>query len=429
MARQYFQKTGWTQRDSAQGIELLAFYEDKEFESYRLQESAYAFYKRCRQGDYIVMRDLEPEHYAVAIHEYTHSVVEHSGLNLPVWLNEGLADFYSTLECRQAKVLVGTAPEGRDFILQDRRWMDWAVLAAVDEGSPYYREPEKMLLFYAQSWAMVHMLAMEPAYADGFPKFLAAVSGGATADAALWAIYHKTLQQVGGEVVAYARSRRMKAHWVTVDARPGSVEMQVVAEPAKRAEFALAEVLAADPETAGEAKIRLVALSARYPSEPRAKESLGFLAIDAGLEKEAQQDFADANVANTRDPDVLFQLAHWKRATDGPSDEVIALLQRAVAVDSTHYKALMELGFAAANREKYELAVRAFETINQPRPEHAYVVSYMLAYCLVELRQANKARSYAQHASEIASNAKDRDQVAALLRSIDRQLPAELASR
>jgi len=310
MARQYFQKTGWAQRESAQGIELLAFYGDKEFESYRPHESAYAFYQRGRQGDYIVMRDLEPEHYSVAIHEYTHSVVEQSGLNLPLWLHEGLADFYSTLECRQAKVLLGEAPEGRDLILQNRRWMDWAMLTAVDRDSPYYRQPEKMLLFYAQSWAMVHMLAMEPAYAAGFPQFLAAVSGGATAEAALRAVYHQTLQQVGREVAAYFRSKRMKAHWVSVDARSGSLET-LVAEPAKRAEFALAEVLAANPETAGEAKTRLIALSARYPSDPRAKESLGFLALDAGFEKEAQQDFADAAAA--RDPAVLFRLAHGKR--------------------------------------------------------------------------------------------------------------------
>jgi hypothetical protein len=309
MARQYFQKTGWVERDSAQGpLELLAFYTDEEFESYRPHESAYAFYQRGRRGDYIVMRDLEPEHDSVAIHEYTHSVVEHSGLNLPLWLHEGLADFYSTVECRQAKVLLGAAPEGRDLILQNRRWLDWAVLTAVDRDSPYYRQPEKMLLFYGQSWAMVHMLAMEPAYAAAFPQFLAAVSGGATADAALLAIYHETLRQVGGEVAGYVRSKRMKARWVSVDARPRSLETQVVAEPGKRAEFDLAEVLAANPETAAEAKTRLVALSARYPSDPRAKESLGFLAMDAGFEKEAQQDFADAAAA----------LAHGKRATDRP---------------------------------------------------------------------------------------------------------------
>jgi hypothetical protein len=254
-ARLYFEKTGWAERDAARGVELLAFYGDKEFESYRLHESAYAFYQSSPQGDYIVMRDLEPEHYSVAIHEYTHSVVEHAGLNLPVWLNEGLADFYSTLESRQAKVLLGAPPEGRDLILRNRRWMDWAVLAAVDEESPYYRQPEKMLQFYAQSWALVHMLAMEPPYADQFPKFLATVSDGATADAAFWAVYHKTLQQVGDEVVGYVRSKRMKAHWVSVDARLGSLEMQVVADARKRAEFALAEVLAANSETASEARM------------------------------------------------------------------------------------------------------------------------------------------------------------------------------
>ena len=107
---------------------------DKEYYSYHFNPSAYAFYQSTPKGDYVIMRDLAREHFSVAIHEYTHSVVEHSGLNLPLWLNEGLADFYSTVETRQAKVLLGGAlPDARKSCA-DSRWIDWATLTSVDQN-------------------------------------------------------------------------------------------------------------------------------------------------------------------------------------------------------------------------------------------------------------------------------------------------------
>ncbi len=45
--------------------------------------------------------------------------------------------------------------------------MNWNVLFAVDHDSPYYNVPDKMALFYAQSWALVHMLELSPAYSAG----------------------------------------------------------------------------------------------------------------------------------------------------------------------------------------------------------------------------------------------------------------------
>ncbi len=431
-ARQFFEKTGWAEGASHQCLQIVAFHSDEEFESYHLHSSAYAFYQRTPKGDYVVMRDLAPEHFSVAIHEYTHAVVAHSGLTLPLWLNEGLADFYSTLECRQARVLVGTAPTGREFILESRGWMDWETLTSAGQDSPYYREPEKMVLFYAQSWALVHMLAMDPVYADGFPKFVAAVSAGASADAALRAVYGKTLPQAGRELATYVGAKRLKPHWVNVDARPSAFETHSIAEAAERVAFALAEVLAANPQTAGEAKTRWAELAVKYPGDPRSEESLGYIAIRANEPKEAALHLSRA-VSSNSDPEVLIRLAYLKLGTDGPTDEVIGLLERVIAVDgnqdSNRYNALLQLGFTAAKAGKYELAVQTLEKISAPQAEQAYLVSYTLAYCLIELRQGNLARHYAQNATEVAGCDKNRDRAAGLLRYIDQESPAEIASR
>ncbi len=429
VARQFFEKTGWADPNHVQPVNILAFNSDKEYYAYHFNPSAYAFYQETPKGDYVVMRDLAPEHFSVAVHEYTHSVVGHTGMNLPLWLNEGIADFYSTMECRDAKVLLGIAPPGREEFLKTRHWIDWTTLATTGQDSPYYQQPEKMLLFYAQSWALVHMLAMDPAYADGFMKFLKAVSDGASTDAALTAVYHKTLAQIGAEVVDYAGSKRMKAHLVNVDARTSAFETRAVAEAEKHAEFGLAEVLAANPGTADEAKTRLAELTVKYPGDPRSEESLGYLAMRSGSQQEAAQHLSRAVNSNSQNPDVLFRLAYLKLQSGGSNDEVIDLLRRVLAVDGNHYNALLELGCTAAKSGRFEMAVEALKKIAQPKPEHAYVVSYTLAYSLIELGNGSEARHYAQRATELAGGAKDRAEATGLISYIERALPTDEAGK
>jgi tetratricopeptide (TPR) repeat protein len=428
-ARLFFESTGWAPKHLKQPIDILAFGSDKEFDSYRINPGAFAFYQPTREGDFVVMRSLEPEHYSVVVHEYTHYVVGHAGLTLPLWLNEGLADFYSTLECRKAQVVVGTPPLRRGDTLQRERWIDWATLAAVDQHSPYYRQPDKMLLFYAQSWAMVRMLALDPDYAPALPSFLAAVSAGASTEAALSATYHKTLPELGREVEQTVGSKRLEPRLLDVDARPGPLQTAEVADAGRQAEFALADVLAANPRTLDEAKAQLEALAAKYPDDPHTQETLGFIALRAGGASAAEQHFALAVSAHSKDPDVLFELAHLKIAEGGHGDEAIDLLQRALAADPGHYNARVELGFAAANNKRFDVAVEALEGIAKPKPEHVYAVSYTLAFCLAELHQAPRARFFAEKARKTAANNADQEQVAGLMTYLEQESPRGVGSK
>ncbi len=426
-ARIFFERTGLAA--STPQLNILAFESGKDADVYRVNPAAYAFYQRTREGDFVVMRDLAREHFPVAVHEYTHFVVEHAGLKLPLWLNEGLADFYSTLEARKTQVLLGASPDGRERTLSSHRWIDWATLISVEHNSPYYRESDKMLLFYAQSWAMVHMLALDPEYEAGFDLFLHTVSNGASTDAAMQAVYHKSLEQIGQDVPAYLASKRMTARLLNIDVRLPALETEEISDAGKHAEMALAEILSASPQLAQEGNSRLVGLATKYPDDPRPEESLGFQAMNAGRNAEALNHFAIAVRHHSQNPEVWFRLAHLKLQSEGPTAEVMDLLERVIAAQADNYGARLELGFAAAKNEKYEIAVSALEGIQNLKPEHAYTVSYTLAYCLVEIQQGNKARMYAEQARKTAASNKDRDEVAGLLRYIQQESPLEVATR
>jgi tetratricopeptide (TPR) repeat protein len=124
---------------------------------------------------------------------------------------------------------------------------------------------------------------------------------------------------------------------------------------------------------------------------------------------------------------VIFYLAHLDSAAGAPPGQVIDLLNRALQINPDYYDARLELGFVAAKAKKFDIATAALAAaaqlakVDNSHPEHAYVLSYTLAYCYAQLNQADRAREYAEQASRTARNPQDREQTANLLRYIDRE--------
>src|ERR1700761_6221549 len=112
-SRTFFLQAGFGQSTPDDLIKILDLGAETEYKPYLVKPGAYAMYQRGRRGSYIVMRSLNPGHYEVAVHEYTHYVMDHAGLKLPVWLNEGLAELYSTLTPRGEQCLIGLPQPGR----------------------------------------------------------------------------------------------------------------------------------------------------------------------------------------------------------------------------------------------------------------------------------------------------------------------------
>jgi tetratricopeptide (TPR) repeat protein len=373
------------------------------------------------------MSDLAPEHRQIGVHEYTHFVFEHSGLTLPLWLNEGLADLYSSVAGSQGHVVLGRAPFGRVYALEKESWIDLGTLLDVGRDSPYYSQPQKMLLFYAESWALTHMLVLSQDYAAAFPKFVELISSGVSSRESLAKIYGKGPDQVMSDLRAYLSRRQLPTHVFDLDLAAAEIEPQPLAAPREQADLALADlaVSTANMESAGAAALN--SFSGRYPDSPEAEESLGYLALRHNRSEEARLHFQKAVDRHSTAPDVIFYLAHLDASAGASSDSVIALLNRALEINPAYYEARLELGFVAAKAKKFEIAAAALTAAAQlaaqngnPHPEHAYVLSYTLAYCYAQLHQPERAFEYAERASHAVRNSQDQEQTANLLRYIDR---------
>jgi hypothetical protein len=113
---------------------------------------------RNTDKNYILVRlDAQEEHpFAAVYHEYTHLELGIDGM--PLWLNEGLAEFFQNTDIRDKDVMLGQASPDNILYLRQHRLIPLPVLFQVDANSPYYHEEEKGSVFYAESWALTHYL-------------------------------------------------------------------------------------------------------------------------------------------------------------------------------------------------------------------------------------------------------------------------------
>jgi lipoprotein NlpI len=98
--------------------------------------------------------------YRIIFHEYEHFIVGNNLLRAPVWLNEGLAEYYSTFRVQndEQKAVIGTPIATHVALLRNAQLLPLSKLFEVDFKSPEYNETSRAGVFYAESWALVHYL-------------------------------------------------------------------------------------------------------------------------------------------------------------------------------------------------------------------------------------------------------------------------------
>jgi hypothetical protein len=262
-------------------VRIVAFRSESQYKPYRMNDSAVAYYTPGRDRDYIVMEDISAEHYPAAIHEYTHLIVKHAGLKLPLWLNEGWADLYSSLTPKGNKAEVGVLLPGRVQTLLNTKWLPLDVLASVDHNSPMYNERDKAGIFYAESWLLAHMLYLSPEYRTNFTQFVLALAKGQDTAQSFQSVYGKELKVVADDLNRYIKGGRFFAVLFDVKLEKSSEDPRVSDVSAFDAGLLLADLLSMvhKPE---EARLAYRQLAQENPGQPEVQEALGYMEWHAG---------------------------------------------------------------------------------------------------------------------------------------------------
>lgn len=94
----------------------------------------------------------------VLFHEYTHLLTARQFRRAPLWVNEGVAEVFSTFEGEDDRFDIGVALTNHVFDLYRRPPMPLSRLLTVTHASREYNEATRAGSFYATSWALAHYL-------------------------------------------------------------------------------------------------------------------------------------------------------------------------------------------------------------------------------------------------------------------------------
>jgi tetratricopeptide (TPR) repeat protein len=235
----------------------------------------------------------------LVFHEFMHYLVRRNLHSLPTWLNEGLAEVFSTFEIdsKNGTVLVGRPPEDR---MRSLRRLRYTPLKNVVEMPPAQmlrlsRDPDGIAMFYAESWGLVHYLQLERGRQTpgAFGRFVQSVERGIAPARALEEVYGTDVSQLDSELQSYLLRRasypavsfqlRGSAEepapiqrMTEVDARSVQGDLLLRAGAAHEAAEQLADALALDP-TNVPARIAAARVQLRL-EQPQAVASLKTIA-------------------------------------------------------------------------------------------------------------------------------------------------------
>jgi tetratricopeptide (TPR) repeat protein len=271
--------------DTGSPIVVLALKDRKGFQS--LEPAAYlakgqldlaGFFLRVPDKNYILLRlDAEGEHpFATVYHEYTHLMMS-KAIWMPLWLNEGLAEFYQNTDIHDKDVLLGQASPNDILYLRQNRLLPLNTLLLVDHSSPYYHDEQKGSVFYAESWALTHFIEVNDAQKNttrlqDYARFMIKGEDPVTAAQHAFGDLKLLQQSLEGYINqgSFTMFRMNKA--VTVDA--ASYQVRPVSGP--EADAIRADVLVYN-DRSKEAEALLQASLRDEPNNALAHETMGFL--------------------------------------------------------------------------------------------------------------------------------------------------------
>jgi len=314
--------------DNGSPIIVLAIEDEKDFCA--LEPPAYlakgqlklgGLFLRTPDKNYVLMRvDAEGEHpYAVIYHEYTHFLLSKAAEWIPLWLNEGLAEFYQNTDIHERDVAVGEPSSENILLLRQERLLPLAALFTIDASSPYYHEENKGSIFYAESWALTHYLEMKDyqektqRLAD-YLELLATKADPVTAASQTFGDL-TTLQANLESYIRQGTFRYFSAKNST-DVDDAAFKVQTMSEvqgDAVRADFLVYNERVADARPLLERVLR------EDPKNVSAHESMGFLEFRAGHVEEARKWYEQAVILDSQS-----YIAHYYFAAISMNDPIHA---------------------------------------------------------------------------------------------------------
>jgi tetratricopeptide (TPR) repeat protein len=140
---------------------VFIFKDNENYRPYRLRTDIAGFFVKHRDGNSIAVNAgvTGGDPWQVVFHEYLHFFLNNNFTDIPLWLDEGMAEALSTFTVKGTSAHLGAPLAHHREWLAKNPMMPLDQLFAIDTGSRDYQEGTRQGTFYAESWALVHFLA------------------------------------------------------------------------------------------------------------------------------------------------------------------------------------------------------------------------------------------------------------------------------
>jgi len=360
--------------------------------------------------------------YNTIYHEYFHSLTSPYYPNLPVWVSEGLAEFYGNTQIGDSEVGMGRPDPDLIAELKQGGLMPLDALFKVDHNSPYYNEQNKISVFYAESWALTHYLMVgdKAAHRATLQAYINAMTKGATEEQAAAQAFGK-LQQLQAALFAYIGNAAF--YYIKAPPPPeipaGDLQVHELSEAevdAYRGGFAAVRGRTQDAIPMLEEAVKLdpkLALGYQY---------LGFAEYEDHERAEALADFTRAIELNPKNALTRFLRAYLgstQRGAVGNDEQMEEDLRTAIAVSPEFAPPYGVLAVYLSNQgqdlpEALKLAQKA-----QALEPGSTIYQIDLAQVLARMDRYREARNITLHARANAASPIERAEAERFLAFLD----------
>lgn len=303
-----------------------------------------------------------------AIHEYVHYLMHRNIPGAPPWVQEGMPDFYSTFDLeKNGSVVIGRVPPWRALSLRRSTYLPLEDVVAPDALAHLGSRPERVDMFYAQSWALVHYLTIgeNGKRQEAFASYLNAVAKGQPSDAAFTAAFGMSVRQMDSALRAYLNQVAITALRFKPVSKPAAQEQPARPSPMSVAEAeALQAKLLVHAGGVDEAERHAERSIQADDHDVRANVSLAMTRAAQGKTADALTAASSAAAAAPQDFEAQYVLASVLRQADRV-DDAVAAASKAADLNPTSVHAWYQLSMAALAAGRDAQANAAFAQVRR----------------------------------------------------------------
>ncbi len=360
--------------------------------------------------------------YHTLYHEYTHSILRMNFRGLPLWLDEGFAEFYGSTQFDSHAASFGMADGNLLRLLQREQLIPVATLVSVDSSSPLYNAREHSGMFYAESWAIVHYFMLSPEVKKDalLDKFLASLQ---STDDPIEAARQSfgDLKKLADKLETYARQPTFYYAHLPLESGLSEKDFAARALPVAEALTHEANFLLRNGSQS-EALNLLHQAADADPELPAVHEALGYYHFLRSDNDNAQKEFDLALSRDRKNASSYYykaQIAYRKSGYSKDSTPVIrADLEKAIEFDPNFAPAhaFLCIAYTEADETKPKSIAEAKRAIELEPGNLAYYTD--LGRAALANGKIEDARTIADRAERTASTPRDRGVAASFMKRV-----------